>query len=160
MYLSVSQTKNIPQSERSSIGLLKNSNMLAKIVLITALFALAVGQIGLNEIEEYGGPFEPIPYSFGYAIKDVHGEQHRQEKSDGAGVVTGSYGFVDEHGIHRQVYYIADHLGFRAKIVTNEPVKGLYCWNNHRPIFKRPRSQRSTCLTNDNYLYNLTDFTG
>ncbi|PRD23600.1 UNVERIFIED_CONTAM: Cuticle protein 10.9 [Trichonephila clavipes] len=66
-------------------------------------------------------PFEPIPYSFGYAIKDVHGEQHRQEKSDGAGVVTGSYGFVDEHGIHRQVHYIADHLGFRAKIITNEP---------------------------------------
>ncbi|GFX32896.1 cuticle protein 10.9 [Trichonephila clavipes] len=68
-------------------------------------------------------PFEPIPYSFGYAIKDVHGEQHRQEKSDGAGVVTGSYGFVDEHGIHRQVHYIADHLGFRAKIITNEPVR-------------------------------------
>ncbi|KAF8773287.1 cuticle protein 10.9-like isoform X2 [Argiope bruennichi] len=95
--------------------------MLAKILLLAAAVTVVVAQIGLGKIEEFEGPFEPIPYSFGYSIKDEHGEQHRSEKSDGAGVVTGSYGFVDENGIHRMVYYIADEKGFRAKIVTNEP---------------------------------------
>lgn len=31
------------------------------------------------------------------------------------------YSFVDERGIQRIVQYVADHLGFRAKVITNEP---------------------------------------
>lgn len=65
--------------------------------------------------------YVPKPYSFGYAIKDKHGEQHRQEIGDGLHKVTGSYGFKDERGIERQVNYIADKEGFRAEIKTNEP---------------------------------------
>ncbi|GBM43789.1 hypothetical protein AVEN_92774-1 [Araneus ventricosus] len=95
--------------------------MLAKILLLTAVITVVAGQIGFEKGEEFEGPFEPIPYSFGYSIKDEHGEQHRSEEKDESGVVTGSYGFVDEKGIHRIVYYIADKNGFRAKIVTNEP---------------------------------------
>lgn len=33
----------------------------------------------------------------------------------------GSYGFVDERGVKRQVNYVADKDGFRAEVKTNEP---------------------------------------
>lgn len=61
-----------------------------------------------------------MPYSFGYKIKDKHGEQHREETGDGVGHVKGSYGFTDERGIHREVHYVADKAGFRAEVKTNE----------------------------------------
>lgn len=55
-------------------------------------------------------------------MKDEHGSQYRKEKSDGQGRVEGSYGFVDENGIYREVFYVADkENGFRAEIKTNEP---------------------------------------
>ncbi|GIY38766.1 uncharacterized protein CEXT_272411 [Caerostris extrusa] len=60
-------------------------------------------------------------YKFGYEIKDHHGPQHRHEHGDGYGNVQGSYDFSDHRGIHRQVQYVADHHGFRAKVKTNEP---------------------------------------
>ncbi|GIY29542.1 hypothetical protein CEXT_345581 [Caerostris extrusa] len=63
----------------------------------------------------------PQPYKFGYDIKDHHGSQHRHEHGDGHGHVQGSYGFTDHRGIHREVHYVADHHGFRAKVNTNEP---------------------------------------
>ncbi|KAG8188500.1 hypothetical protein JTE90_008065 [Oedothorax gibbosus] len=68
---------------------------------------------------------EPIhhvahPYAFGYSVKDHHGEQHREESGHG-GAVKGSYGFTDARGVHRQVEYVADGAGFRAKVKTNEP---------------------------------------
>lgn len=63
----------------------------------------------------------PQPYSFGYSVKDHHGEQHREESGDGHSVVKGSYGFTDNRGVHRQVDYVADHAGFRAQVKTNEP---------------------------------------
>ncbi|KAG8200047.1 hypothetical protein JTE90_001905 [Oedothorax gibbosus] len=63
----------------------------------------------------------PQPYKFGYSVKDHHGEQHREEASDGAGAVVGNYGFTDDRGIARQVNYVADHAGFRAQVKTNEP---------------------------------------
>ncbi|XP_015914675.2 la-related protein Larp4B-like [Parasteatoda tepidariorum] len=66
------------------------------------------------------GHHAPKPYKFGYSIKDKHGEQHR-EKSGTGGHVTGSYGFTDDRGIHREVHYVADHGGFRAQVKTNEP---------------------------------------
>lgn len=66
--------------------------------------------------------YEPKPYDFGYEVKDEHGHQYRKEKSDGQGRVEGSYGFIDENGIYREVYYVADkENGFRAEIKTNEP---------------------------------------
>ena len=53
-------------------------------------------------------------------MKDHHGEQHREESGHG-GAVKGSYGFTDARGVHRQVEYVADGAGFRAKVKTNEP---------------------------------------
>ncbi|XP_035229380.1 uncharacterized PPE family protein PPE24-like, partial [Stegodyphus dumicola] len=64
---------------------------------------------------------QPQPYKFGYSIKDVSSQQYREEAGNGAGVVTGSYGFTDANGIQRQVNYIADAAGFRAQVKTNEP---------------------------------------
>lgn len=63
----------------------------------------------------------PQPYKFGYEIKDDEGVQYRHENSDGDGVVVGGYGFSDIRGIQRQVEYVADDAGFRARIKTNEP---------------------------------------
>lgn len=63
----------------------------------------------------------PKTYKFGYAIKDKHGAQFREEAGDGLHDVKGSYGFVDERGIQRRVNYVADKEGFRAEVKTNEP---------------------------------------
>lgn len=66
--------------------------------------------------------YEPQPYNFGYEVKDEHGSQYRKETSDGQGRVEGSYGYLDDNGIYREVYYVADkENGFRAEIKTNEP---------------------------------------
>ena len=119
---------------------------------------------------------EPMPYDFGFEVRDLEGnEQYRNEQSDG-NRVTGSYGYFGPDGIYRyadledhplkplssrlgslvqiahcrtvtlslppalarflkqlrslinrlrfarrHVSYIADELGFRAKIHTSEP---------------------------------------
>ncbi|KAG8200046.1 hypothetical protein JTE90_001904 [Oedothorax gibbosus] len=83
-------------------------------MILFLLLAVLVAQVSaLNH--------EAQPYEFGYAIKDKHGQQHREETSSGPGSVKGSYGFTDERGLHRVVEYVADHNGFRAHVKTNEP---------------------------------------
>ncbi|CAG2170215.1 unnamed protein product [Oppiella nova] len=53
---------------------------------------------------------------------DGHGnKQWRHEKSQHPSNVIGSYGFKDKDGITREVEYVADKYGFRARIKTNEP---------------------------------------
>ncbi|XP_023211309.1 uncharacterized protein LOC111614162 [Centruroides sculpturatus] len=86
------------------------------------LFVLAgIISVGLAEIGHHIHHYYPQPYAFGYEIKDPHhGSQWRKENSDGH-KVEGSYGYVDAWGIKRQVDYIADKHGFRAKVKTNEP---------------------------------------
>ncbi|GFW33001.1 cuticle protein 16.8 [Trichonephila clavipes] len=65
---------------------------------------------------------KPQPYIFGYEFKDENGAtQNRKEEGDDYGNKRGSYGYTDEHGIYRQVDYIADSHGFRAIVKTNEP---------------------------------------
>ncbi|KAH7947282.1 hypothetical protein HPB52_009748 [Rhipicephalus sanguineus] len=54
-------------------------------------------------------------------VLDGYGTQHREEKSNGLGGVKGSYGYTDAWGRFRQVHYVADKYGFRAKVLTNEP---------------------------------------
>ncbi|CAL1284989.1 unnamed protein product [Larinioides sclopetarius] len=90
--------------------------MFSKITLVLALATVAAA-FPFVPVEEI---HKPLPYSFGYKVKDKHGEHHREETGDGVGVVKGSYGFTDERGIHRQVYYVADKAGFRAVVKTNE----------------------------------------
>ncbi|KAH6938962.1 hypothetical protein HPB50_015323 [Hyalomma asiaticum] len=77
----------------------------------------------------------PQPYSFGYEISDGHGnKQVRHEESDGHNHKRGSYGFVDAHGVYRQVRYVADHNGFRATVDTNEP--GVAAGYSAAAVFK------------------------
>ncbi|GBO26970.1 hypothetical protein AVEN_123301-1 [Araneus ventricosus] len=38
------------------------------------------------------------PYRFGYAIRDHHSRQYREEAGNGVGAVAGSYGYVDGRG--------------------------------------------------------------
>ncbi|XP_035226263.1 cuticle protein 14-like [Stegodyphus dumicola] len=89
--------------------------MFSKLAILCAIVCgvLADGYIGHHHA--------PQPYSFGYSVKDHHGEQHRHESGDGGHAVKGSYGFTDDRGVHRQVDYVADHGGFRAQVKTNEP---------------------------------------
>ncbi|GFT98415.1 cuticle protein 16.8 [Trichonephila clavipes] len=109
-------------TQKGSIPAL-NENFLQQILLVATLITL-----GYAEEDDYGFGFDSHeeedskakPYHFGYEIEDVNGKQHRHEHSDGDGTIRGSYGFVDDHGVHREVHYVADEFGFRAHVVTNE----------------------------------------
>ncbi|XP_055936695.1 protein lethal(3)malignant blood neoplasm 1-like [Argiope bruennichi] len=62
------------------------------------------------------------PFEFSYESSDGLGTtQHRKETGDEKGSVKGSYGFTDSSGLYRAVDYVADKLGFRAVVNTNEP---------------------------------------
>ncbi|XP_075535103.1 uncharacterized protein LOC142570626 [Dermacentor variabilis] len=69
-----------------------------------------------------GAFYPPQPYSFGYDNSDQYGtKSFYKEQGDASNRKTGMYGYTDANGIFRQVKYIADAGGFRAKIDTNEP---------------------------------------
>ncbi|XP_071034205.1 cuticle protein 14-like [Parasteatoda tepidariorum] len=89
--------------------------MISQVVILSAITLVAFAHPPVDH-----GHHAPKPYKFGYSVKDKHGEQHKEESGAG-GHVTGSYGFTDDRGIHRQVNYVADHGGFRAQVKTNEP---------------------------------------
>jgi len=59
-------------------------------------------------------------YAFGYNEDHATGGTFRREAGS-PGAVTGSYGLRDIDGRVRVVNYVADALGFRANIQTNEP---------------------------------------
>ncbi|OQR77089.1 hypothetical protein BIW11_02963 [Tropilaelaps mercedesae] len=64
----------------------------------------------------------PIPYQFGYESVDEYGtKQSRHEVSDVHNNKKGCYSFPNAGGVARRVEYVADKLGFRASIKTNEP---------------------------------------
>ncbi|XP_050043016.1 cuticle protein 10.9-like [Dermacentor andersoni] len=66
--------------------------------------------------------YPPQPYSFGYDNADAYGtKSFHKEQGDASNTKTGAYGYTDANGIFRQVKYIADAGGFRAKVETNEP---------------------------------------
>ncbi|XP_003748627.1 adult-specific rigid cuticular protein 15.7-like [Galendromus occidentalis] len=60
-------------------------------------------------------------YAFGYDIKNGYGAVNGRKESGSHGAVVGSYYIGDVDGRHRSVHYVADKLGFRAQIKTNEP---------------------------------------
>ncbi|GBM90028.1 hypothetical protein AVEN_209237-1 [Araneus ventricosus] len=91
--------------------------MIFKITVALVLAAV----ISASHYEHHEEHHAPTPYKFGYEVKDHGGSQHRHEEGDGHGHVKGSYGYVDEKGIHREVHYVADKGGFRAEVKTNEP---------------------------------------
>jgi len=95
-----------------------------KVAIVVSLIAVISGSYqrdewGGNSGDDYS---HPIPYAFGYDVKDDHGmQQSREEKGDGHGSVRGSYGYRDDKGIERRVEYVDDKGGFRAVVKTNEP---------------------------------------
>ncbi|GIY17728.1 hypothetical protein CDAR_406851 [Caerostris darwini] len=87
------------------------------------IFALlsCIALVQAELYDNYYSDHRRQPYSFGYAIADQHGQQHRQESANRYGGIVGSYGFTDDRGVARRVHYVADHAGFRAQVLTNEP---------------------------------------
>ena len=59
-------------------------------------------------------------YAFGYNEDHATGGTFRKEQG-GPGFKSGSYGLRDADGRVRTVNYVADALGYRASISTNEP---------------------------------------
>ncbi|GFS52716.1 cuticle protein 10.9 [Nephila pilipes] len=83
-------------------------------VVFAALIAVAIAQVS--------EPVVPIPYTYNYnAETEDGGSSSRQESSDGAGRVSGSYTVNNLEGHSRVVEYIADENGFRAVVKSNEP---------------------------------------
>jgi len=60
-------------------------------------------------------------YAFGYNEDHSTGGTFRRETGDSWGNKVGSYGLRDVDGRVRVVNYVADGLGFRAAISSNEP---------------------------------------
>ncbi|XP_070395545.1 adult-specific rigid cuticular protein 15.7-like [Dermacentor albipictus] len=60
-------------------------------------------------------------YNFGYDEDHTSGGSFRRETGNALGAKVGSYGLRDADGRARVVSYVADELGFRASISTNEP---------------------------------------
>ncbi|KAK8776524.1 hypothetical protein V5799_030128, partial [Amblyomma americanum] len=90
------------------------------------VIAARAGHLGHGVVPAYVATqqvyYKPQPYAFGYEIKDAWGNtQHRHEVGDEYNTKRGSYGFTDARGIYRRVDYVADGLGFRAVVKTNEP---------------------------------------
>ncbi|GBO11166.1 hypothetical protein AVEN_85186-1 [Araneus ventricosus] len=84
-------------------------------LMLLACFALASGQY------LYDGHYHARPYQAGYYIREPHRHQHAEVTRDHGGAVAGRYGYLDARGIGRQVNYVADHAGLRARVHTNEP---------------------------------------
>ncbi|KAL1436668.1 hypothetical protein MTO96_049562 [Rhipicephalus appendiculatus] len=60
-------------------------------------------------------------YNFGYDEDHTSGGSFRRETGNALGAKEGSYGLRDADGRVRVVNYVADELGFRASISSNEP---------------------------------------
>ncbi|CAL1279824.1 unnamed protein product [Larinioides sclopetarius] len=88
--------------------------LLASVLLVQAQYAVPPVDYGYG----YG---VPNPYQYSYSSPAIGGSSSHSESGDGTGRVTGSYSVVDEDGRSRTVEYVADELGFRANIITNEP---------------------------------------
>ncbi|GIY60874.1 cuticle protein 14 isoform b [Caerostris extrusa] len=63
-------------------------------------------------------------YAFGYNEDHLSGGSFRRETGDEFGNKIGSYGLRVADGRIRVVNYVADHNGYRADVISNEP--GLY----------------------------------
>jgi len=63
---------------------------------------------------------KPNPYTFSYSADSLGGRAQHSEQGDGQGRVQGFYTILGADGRERRVEYIADELGYRATIQTNE----------------------------------------
>ncbi|XP_035224350.1 adult-specific rigid cuticular protein 15.7-like [Stegodyphus dumicola] len=103
--------------------------MIAKVVFLCAAFAVSHANIHLKAPLVSTGVSQTSrqqdahgSYAFGYDIVDKHGASNsRSEVGDGYGNKKGTYTIHDIDGRARRVDYVADKLGFRAAVKTNEP---------------------------------------
>lgn len=65
-------------------------------------------------------PSKPNPYAFSYSADSLGGRSSHSEQGDGSGRVSGFYTILGADGRERRVEYVADELGYRATIQTNE----------------------------------------
>ena len=65
-------------------------------------------------------PSKPNPYAFSYSADSLGGRSAHSEQGDGNGRVSGFYTILGADGRERRVEYVADELGYRATIQTNE----------------------------------------
>lgn len=65
-------------------------------------------------------PSKPNPYAFSYQADSLGGRSSHSEQGDGTGRVSGFYTILGADGRERRVEYVADELGYRATIQTNE----------------------------------------
>ncbi|XP_077548398.1 adult-specific rigid cuticular protein 15.7-like [Haemaphysalis longicornis] len=99
--------------------------MIGKVATILSLAALAAaGAIaphgGFSRTHRKQDDFGR--YSFGYNVVNGLGAANsRYETGAAYGPVVGSYTLADIDGRARRVDYVADKLGFRAVVRTNEP---------------------------------------
>ena len=63
---------------------------------------------------------KPNPYAFSYSADSLGGRAAHSEQGDGTGRVQGFYTILGADGRERRVEYVADELGYRATIQTNE----------------------------------------
>ena len=83
------------------------------------MFILYLSEFVFTKKYDHKYPF--APYEFGYDIVDEYGNKNwRREEAQSADHVIGSYGFEDVNGIMRQVDYVADKNGFRAKVFKHQ----------------------------------------
>ncbi|XP_015795756.1 adult-specific rigid cuticular protein 15.7 [Tetranychus urticae] len=102
------------------------------IFLLASLLVLVIAVSANGKYPQHGGHSNTYRkqdawgnYKFGYDIVDPKGAKNsRHEEGDAWGNKHGEYSLKDVDGRERQVQYIADKAGFRAKIKTNEPGTG------------------------------------
>jgi len=93
--------------------------MIALAVLVAAASASHILSTGASS--QYRSQDNHGNYAFGYNEDHATGGTFRRESGNAAGQVVGSYGLRDADGRLRTVNYVADALGYRANINTNEP---------------------------------------
>ncbi|GFT71832.1 adult-specific rigid cuticular protein 15.7 [Nephila pilipes] len=103
--------------------------MIAKVAILFAAFAavcanpilLSTGISSSGRQQDAAGN-----YAFNYGIADGLGATNsRTEIGDALGNKKGAYTITDIDGRARRVEYVADSLGFRASVNTNEPGTAL-----------------------------------
>lgn len=85
-------------------------------MLVVGLSLVCAAPTGPQET----APSKPIPYAFSYSADSLGGRSAHSEQGDGNGRVSGFYTILGADGRERRVEYVADELGYRATIQTNE----------------------------------------
>lgn len=90
-------------------------------LVVVGLLSTGCQSASLQGAEASADPLaKPNPYSFSYSADSLGGRSAHNEQGDGQGRVQGFYTILGADGRERRVEYVADELGYRATIQTNE----------------------------------------